>query len=72
MHGLDEQFTDGEHLVTYRWGDFDDLRETIDYFLDDANAEERERIRRSGHEHAKATATYKHRWAEILDTVFSG
>lgn len=69
--GLDEQFTDGEHLVTYQWGDFDDLKVKIDYYLDDANAAERERIRLAGHEHAKATATYKMRWQSILDTVFT-
>lgn len=70
VYGLDEQFTDGEHLVTYRHGDFDDLKTSIDYFLDDSNAAEREQIRRAGHEHVKANHTYQHRWSEILDTVF--
>lgn len=70
VYGLDEQFTDGEHLVTYRHGDFDDLKTTIDYFLDDANTEEREQIRMAGHEHVKAHHTYAHRWQTILDTVF--
>jgi hypothetical protein len=70
VYGLDEQFTDGEHLVTYRHGDFEDLKTTIDYFLDDANSDERERIRLAGHEHAKATATYAHRWQTILDKIY--
>ena len=68
VYGLDEQFTDGEHLVTYKHGDFDDLKAKIDYYLE--HRDEAEKIRRAGHEHAKATATYKHRWQTILDTVF--
>lgn len=71
VYGLDEQFTPGVHLVTYPWGDFDKLGEMIEYYLDPANSEERECIRLAGHEHVKATATYKHRWQTILDTVFA-
>lgn len=72
IRGMDDWFTDGEHLRYYRFGDFDQLRSLIDYYLDDAHADEREKIRRAGHEHVKTTATYKHRWAEILETVFGG
>lgn len=68
VYGLDEHFTDGEHLVTYPHGDFDQLKQLIDYYL--THDDEREQIRRAGHEHAKATATYTHRWQTILDTVF--
>lgn len=67
VYGLDEQFTPGEHLATYRWGDFTDLKRVIDHYL--VNDGERERIRRAGHDHAKATATYKVRWQHILDVV---
>lgn len=67
VYGLDEYFTDGEHLVTYEHGDFGQLKELIDMLLaDDA---ERERIRRAGHEHAKATCAYTARWETILETV---
>lgn len=69
VYGLDEQFADGEHLVTYPHGDFNQLKFLIDYYLE-ADAE-REKIRVAGHEHVKATATYTHRWAEILDAVFA-
>lgn len=71
VYGLDEQFVDGEHLVTYRHGDFDDLKSAIDYFLDDANTEERQRIRKAGHEHVMANHTYVQRWESILDTVLA-
>ncbi|WP_280473279.1 CgeB family protein [Nocardia asiatica] len=67
VFGLDEQFVDGEHLVTYRHGDFADLKAKIDYYLE--HREEAEKIRRAGHEHVKARHTYKHRWSEILEVV---
>lgn len=68
VYGLDEQFTDGTHLVTYQHGDFDELRQLIDFYTQ--HGAERELIRHAGHQHAKATATYAHRWQTILDTVF--
>lgn len=67
--GLDEWFRDGEHLRYFRFGDFDDLRSKIDWMLE--NDEERERIRRAGHELVKGAHTYRHRWQTILDTVFA-
>lgn len=66
---LEQWFKEGEHLLYYDFGDFDGLREKIDWMLE--NDTEREQMRRSGHEMVKATGTYKHRWAEILETVFS-
>lgn len=66
--GIEKQFTDGEHLALWEFGDFDDLDAKIAYYLE--HEDEREKIRRAGHEHVKATATYKHRWHSILDTVF--
>lgn len=69
VFGLDEYFTDGEHLATYEHGDFDHLRHRIDYYLQ--HDDEREKIRRAGHEHAKANHSYVRRWETILDTVFA-
>lgn len=68
IKGLDQWFKDGEHLLYYRFGDFDDVRAKIDWLLE--HDEDRERIRRAGHEMVKATGTYRHRWQQILDTVF--
>lgn len=68
--GLDEWFKDGEHLLYFNFGDFDDLRSKIDWMLE--HDEERERIRRAGHEMVKASGTYRHRWESILSTVFEG
>jgi hypothetical protein len=67
LAGLDSQFIDGEHAVFYDHGNLDQLRELIDHYL--AADDEREAIRRAGHEHTRATHTYAHRWAEILETI---
>lgn len=69
IKGLDEQFKDGEHLIFYEFGNFDQLKEKIDYYL--ANDDAREKIRLAGHEEVKARHTYKHRWEHILKEVFS-
>jgi hypothetical protein len=69
--GLDDFFTDGEHLRHFDFGDFDQLESLIDYYLDDANAAERETIRRAGQQHAQDHHTYLQRWQSIIDTVFA-
>lgn len=69
VRGMERDFTDGEHVVFWNYGDFDDLDRKIAYYLE--HDAEREQIRKAGHEHVKSTATYKHRWQTILDTVFA-
>lgn len=67
IEGMEEHFTDGEHLIFYEYGDFKHLKYLIDYYLD--NDLERERIRKQGHEHVKNNHTYKHRWEHILEVI---
>lgn len=62
--GIEKEFTDKEHVVFYEYGNFDQLKELIDYYLKNDN--EREKIRLSGHELVKNKYTYKHRWEQIL------
>ncbi len=69
--GIDDMFTDGEHLRYFKYGDLDGLKALIDHYLDDTNTEEREHIRRAGHELVKSDHTYLNRWQTILDTVFA-
>lgn len=64
IEGMQEDFEDGKHLVFFKFGDFDDLKSKIDYYLE--HDDEREAIRRAGHEHVKANHTYKNRWQTIL------
>ena len=67
--GLDEWFTDGEHLRYFDFGDFDQLKSLIDHYLTcDA---EREIIRLAGHRHAREHHTYTHRWQSIIEQVFA-
>lgn len=68
IKGMEDHFEDKKHLVFYQYGDFDQLRELIDYYIE--HDQEREVIRRAGHEHVKNNHTYKHRWQSILDEVF--
>lgn len=58
-----------QELVTYRFGDFDDLRAKIDYYLE--HAEEREQIRARGHARTKRDHTYLQRWTEIISKLMS-
>ena len=67
IKGMEEHFEDGKHLVFYKFGDFDDLKKKIDYYLE--HPEEREKIQLAGHEHVKANHTYMNRWATILEEV---
>lgn len=68
IKGLENYFTEGEHIACYDYGNFGELKEKIDYYL--THDEEREKIRIAGHEHTKNNHSYKHRWAEIIKTVF--
>lgn len=68
IRGIEEWFTDGEHLRFFKFGDFTDLKANIDWMLE--NDVEREQMRKAGHELVKNNHTYVHRWKTILDTVF--
>ena len=64
---MERQFTNGEHLVFYPFGEFDELHKLIDYYK--IHDDEREAIRLAGHNHVAANHTYRHRWQTILETL---
>jgi hypothetical protein len=64
IEGLEDEFTDKEHIVFYDYQDFDQLDYLIRYYL--KNDEERESIRNKGHQLVKEKYTYKNRWETIL------
>lgn len=66
--GMEDEFENEKHLVFYQYGNFIDLKNKIDYYL--KHDDEREAIRRAGHEHVKNNFTYKHRMQSLLTTVF--
>lgn len=65
--GLEDDFTDGVHLVLYDYNNWDELYEKIDYYR--VHPEEREKIRLAGHEQVKANDTYIHRMQSVLEVV---
>ena len=67
IKGLEEEFTDGETIVFYEYGNFVQLKQKIDYYLE--HDEERERIRRAGHELVKNHCTYRDRLAKVLEII---
>lgn len=67
IRGMEEEFEDGKHIVFYKFGDFDDLKRKIDYYLE--HDEEREAIRRAGHEMVKSNCTYTQRMQKMIETV---
>lgn len=67
IEGIEKEFKLGEELVTYKFNDFEDLREKINYYLE--NDEEREKIRKAGFERTKKDHTYAKRWEAIIREV---
>lgn len=67
--GIEDWFTDGETIRLFDYGDFDGLKTLIDYYLE--HDEEREAIRVNAHQHVYDYHTYRHRWADIIKTVFA-
>jgi len=69
IQGMGDHFEDRKHLVFYDFNNFEQLKQLIDYYLE--HDEEREAIRRAGHEHVKANHTYVQRWQQIIEEVKS-
>ena len=67
VKGMKKYVTDGTHLRFYEFGNFKQLKYMIDYYL--KNDDEREKIRKAGHEYVKKNHTYVHRWKEILREI---
>jgi spore maturation protein CgeB len=64
IKGLEKEFEDKKHLVFYEYENWGQLKKLIDYYLE--NEEEREEIRKAGHEFVKNNYTYRNRWQVIL------
>lgn len=80
IEGLEEEFEvlpdysrgednegDNIELVTYEYGNFDQLKHKIDYYLE--HDDEREAIRQRGFNRVKNNYTYEHRWRTIINEV---
>ena len=67
IKGLENMFEIGKEIITYTYGNFTELKEKIDYYIE--HDDEREKIRHAGFERAKKDHTYINRWKIILETV---
>lgn len=63
--GLDDHFAPGEHLACWTLGDFRELDQIIERYLDDPN--ERHRVTEAGRAHVLEHHTYTVRVRQILD-----
>lgn len=67
IKGMEKHFENKKHLVFYEYGNFEQLKELVDYYL--THDEEREAIRLAGHNWVKENHTYTNRWKTILEEL---
>jgi hypothetical protein len=67
IKGIEDLFKVGKEIITFKFGDFKDLKSKIDYYLE--HDDEREEIRIAGFERTKKDHNYKNRWITILDEI---
>lgn len=67
IKGIEDCFEIGKEIVTYPFGDFDELKRLIDYYVE--HDEEREAIRLAGYERTKRDHTYTSRVQEMLEIL---
>lgn len=67
IRGLELMYDIGREIVSYKFGDFQQLRDLISLYLSDDK--QREEIRLAGHRRAKASHTYTQRLQSLLDTL---
>lgn len=67
IKGIEDSFEIGKELITYKYGDFKELKKLIDYYIE--HDEEREKIRKSGYERVKKDHTYTNRLKEMFEVI---
>lgn len=67
IEGVAEIFDEDVNAVFYEFGNFEELDRKINYYLE--HDEEREKIRKAGHEFVKSSQTYLQRLQELLDVL---
>lgn len=67
VEGIEDWYTDGQHLALYPQGDWDALAETVRYWL--AHDDERQKVAAAGRELVLGRDTYRHRMETVLATV---
>lgn len=67
VKGMDEEFVDGEHLRFYDFGDFEHLRQIIDYYV--RNPAEGRKIADAGQKFVREHCTYHNRLRQALGVL---
>lgn len=67
IKGIENYFDIGKEIVTYEFGNFEQLKGLIDFYLN--NDKPREMIRERGFKRTKKDHTYKQRWQTILNEM---
>lgn len=67
IKGIEDLFEVGKEIITFKFGDFKDLKKKIDYYL--TADKERETIRMAGYLRTKKDHTYQQRWIKILEEI---
>jgi len=69
IDGLDDSFVINEEIIEYKYGDLQQLKDKIDFFL--RNEERRVQIQQAGHDRTKRDHTYTNRLQSIINEVKS-
>jgi hypothetical protein len=67
VRGLEGEFQYYKHFIPFDHGNFEQIKEIVDYFI--SHDKEREKIRLAGHKFCKNNYTYKIRCEELLSVV---
>lgn len=67
IEGINEDFTDGTHFVSYEKGNFNQLREIISFYLRDSS--KRKEISSQGKHHVLTKHTYETRCKNLLEMI---
>lgn len=67
--GMTDHFVDRKEIVLYSFGNFDQLKTMIDYYLE--HEDERRAIQLAGHERTKRDNTYTNRMRDMLAVLVS-
>lgn len=68
IKGLEDYFVIDKEIIVYEFGNFTELKEKIDYYIE--HHDERNTIRKAGLERTKKDHTYLNRWQEILKEIY--
>tara|TARA_R110002020_G_scaffold211550_6_gene417763 strand:- start:191 stop:1114 length:924 start_codon:yes stop_codon:yes gene_type:complete len=67
--GIDEEYKENDHFVTFKEGNFLDLKEKIDYWL--KKGKERDIIRKNAYDYTKENHTLYHRAEKIMEIIYA-